>query len=237
MSEPSVSPEEFSRVFSIIRETPGEYLEKKSLAVLQAFWTGYTDRDGTHAGLRIFSPDGFHEFVNEKYRNDSSHNAVSVINLYVPDCEGSWSRYFELLDEFSCREREPVQPAASPRPSPEFRELLLLVINRPALFVGNSCFSLIAAFINGWLRATADLQYKESDYERKFVRLLKYIETFDINLPGPSWNSIIWFWTMHDDGAIELLKQYIDEYIDQEKGWIQRIEYQMQRRLDSRGTV
>ena len=236
MSSSTADNSAFAEVFAQIRSHSADYLTEKSLHQLKAYWTGYTERDLTGSARRIFCPPGFHEFVSAQYKNDTTHGAISIITLYEPCLETAWNRYFELLDDFSPSTTWMVSESTEQQlDSESLRELIPAILARPALYVGNSSFHLIAAFLEGWLRSTFEMQYPESDYERKLRSLFRYIEEFDINLPGPSWSSIIWYWTGSDEKAIELFSNYIHEYIGQQKGWIQRIEYHMERRLSRRG--
>jgi hypothetical protein len=225
-------------VFTLIRERPAEFVPDQCISELEAFWNGFTSREDVNYGFRIFSPKGFHEFVNERFRNDTTHGAVSVIALYSNSQAEAWARYFELLDEFNLSSANANAPrSVDQNVNVQFSELLPAILERPAMYVGRTSFNLVGAFISGWLHASDLLKYEQSSYEQKFRAMLRYIEEFDINLPGPSWRSIIWFWTFNDEEAIELLRQYINEFINEGKGNIQRIEYHMDRRLKARGDI
>ena len=225
-------------VFETIREHPIKYLTEQSLETFAAYWAGYTDREGpSHAAYQLLKPQGFHDFVNRRFKNDSNHGAMSVVTLYSKNDSDAWTSYFNLLDDFKkhhCSEQpvELIQKNFSV--SVRLEELLPAVVGRPAMYVGSCSFKLVAEFILGWLKATSELEYEETDYERRFKNLLRYVEEFDINIPGPAWHKIIWFWTMNDKKAFELFSQYVDEYLIQSKGWIQRIEFHMDRRLKAR---
>ncbi|MGD9561437.1 MAG: hypothetical protein AB7F88_05305 [Pyrinomonadaceae bacterium] len=226
----------FQDALAFIRENPAEYFEEKSLLLFDAFWKGYTSRRGWSEGMRLFMPGGFHDFVDTKYRNDKNHGAVSVVTLYSKNQAEALDTYFELIDEYLSQQREVGNENAIETESVDaaFSELLPALLERPAMYLGRRSFYLLAAFISGWFRAVSDFGIELSDYERRFIDLLKYIEEFDINLLGPTWNSIVWFHTMNDEDAFRLFSEYVEEFVNQQKGTIKCIEYHMNRRLDAR---
>lgn len=220
------------QTFIRIKDDPSEDLSERSLKNFEAFWLGFTAR----AEDTSFTPAGFHDFVNAKYRNDTTHGAVSVVTLYSKNAAEAWDKYFELLDEYKSVDRSisSTTKLVLADNDTEFCELLRALIQRPAMYLGTASFRLAAEFIDGWLVATKTLGYVESNYERRFGLLLKYIEEFDINLPGPPWHSIVWFHSMNDKDAFELFSGYVEEFVTQQKGWIERIEHHLGRRLNKR---
>ena len=99
------------------------------------------------------------------------------------------------------------------------------MIKRPALYVGTYSFSRIVIFISGWMKAIKDFRLKETEEEQKFRRFQKYIEEKGLALPSPSWDKIIWYWTMADDEAFKKFFEWLDEFAFQEKGFVENIEF------------
>lgn len=162
---------------------------------------------------------------------------MNVITLYSKNSAEAWDRYFALVGELKKVAHSDEPSAKVPREESieiSLSDLLPALIARPAMYVGNSSFKLVAEFITGCLAATATLGYEESEYEHRFRLLLRYIEEFDINLPGLPWHAIVWYHSMNDTDALKLFSDYFDEFVGQKKGWVRRIEYHLNRRLKAR---
>jgi hypothetical protein len=230
--------EAFDAKFNDIKSRPLQSLSEHSLEYFQAFWLGYSlrERDESRSFQQLI-PAGFHEFVNARFCNDTSHGAMYVVKLYSKNELDAWDQYFDLLYRYKGQQK--ISNVDSRQVNSEqdliaFETLLPAVLQRPAMYVGTYSFKLIAELIRGWLQATVDHGYRISEYEQTFKSLVSYIEEFDINLPGPEWHKIIWFHAANDSRAFDLLSSYVDEYINQNKLSIERIENRKYGRLRAR---
>lgn len=131
--------------------------------------------------------------------------------------------------------------AHKPRKEADFFTFLQSVMKRPQMYTGIKSFTLIASVISGWLRATQDFDFEESEQKKTFKRFQKYIEDRPYGLrarefsdlpPTPSWNKIILIRTHREEGALELFFEYLEEYIFQGKEFIENVEFHWKNHLE-----
>jgi hypothetical protein len=224
--------------FGHIKENPLDYLPEKSLSLFRAFWDGYSWRYeiefNENETFRL--PEGFIQFINQKYRNETTHGPFSVINLYSRNEAEAFDNFFENLNDFvsqasSEKTKFYVNVSGNYQRTSLFA-LLKEVRKRPAMYVGSNSFTLVATMISGWLRAINDFELEESEEEQTFRAFQQYIELKDINLPSPPWNKIIWFHSMSEDAALKLFFEYLDEFAFQKKNYVESVEFRWRAKHD-----
>lgn len=249
--------QDLTEAFWHIGEHPSEYLPEKSLALFQAFWSGYEWRyDVTFPDVRVFELlDGFHEFAAFKYQagTTTSMGAQTFARLYSNSEAEAFDRWFADLKEFLKWEdkysahseyflkvkedwtrRREAQAKNYPGKGLDFNSFLKAIITRPAMYLGRTSFSLIVSMISGWLRAVEDFDLTESEQEKNFGNFRSYLEERPAYLrpindsglpPRPTWNRIIMTNSRNEEKALEVFRDYVEEFIFQAKGHIENVEY------------
>lgn len=245
----SLKFQNLTEAFWYIRENPLKYLPEKSLELFNAFWIGYEWRYEVefkeYKGFDLL--DGFNEFMIQKYRVPSNRNSLNIAGLYSKNQAEAFNLWFANLEEFiskkdgtteiekdyAARRKENL---FTERKEKEFFDILKMMPKRIAMYVGRNSFTLMTCILEGWLRATKDFCFEESEQEKTFINFQKYIEDRPHGLraesdnlpPKPSWNKIIWMRTAHvqkEEKALEMFADYFDEFAFQGKGFIESIEF------------
>jgi hypothetical protein len=228
--------------FEEIRRNSAEYLPEKSLSLFHAFWIGYEMRIRAEFGNqeKFDLLDGFHEFVQRKYRVPSNRSSERIVALYSKNEAEAFDLWSSLLDEFSEKkiqnslmvERIEIEPTVT-----DFFSFFERVIKRTPLYVGLNSFTLARTMIAGWFRAARDFGLADSDQEGVFRRFKHYLERRPIWLrtdndrdlpPSPSWHKLIREWASHvsnEEKALEMFLTYFDEYGLQGKEHIDYLEF------------
>lgn len=102
------------RVYDIVqkvKDKPNVYLGKPSIMCLQAFLSGYNV-----AQYQLGEPlnasdcfDGFQEWIQEKFKINSSQSWANIILFYSEDERDALRQFFELFDEFVKRNSSAVE--------------------------------------------------------------------------------------------------------------------------------
>ena len=93
-------------VYEILKKVenkPNVYLGSPSILCLQAFLSGYNVAEYQLGGESLNSSDcfdGFQEWIQEKFKVDSSQSWAKIILFYAADERDALNRFFELFDEF-----------------------------------------------------------------------------------------------------------------------------------------
>ena len=239
-----------NEAFWYIRKNPLEYLPEKSLELFNAFWIGYELRYEVefkeYKGFELL--DGFHEYMCVKYKVPSNRNSYGIAEFYSKNQAEAFDLWFADLEEFlskkdgttdvekyyAARRKEDI---FTWRKEMNFFGLIKTLQKRIAMYVGSISFTLAVSLISGWLKATEDFEFEESEQEKIFKDFQKYIEDKPFGLraieyldlpPMPAWNKIIWFRTARtqkEEGALELFAKYFDEFAIQGKGFVEDIEF------------
>ncbi len=98
-----------------VKEKPNVYLGRPSIMCLQAFLSGYNVAQ-YQLGESLNSPDcfdGFQEWIQKKFKIDSSQSWANIILFYSEDERDALRQFFELFDEFvkgnSSTSEEPIK--------------------------------------------------------------------------------------------------------------------------------
>lgn len=244
-----------NEAFWYIRENPLEYLTEKYLTLFDTFWIGYSWRYETefkeYRGFDLL--DGFHEFMSEKFRVPSNQSSFGIAEFYSKNKSEAFDLWFNCLEEFLSKKdgisalekyfakRRETDDFNFSKREADFFTFLQAMMKRPQMYTGIKSFTLIASLISGWLRATDDFDFEESEQEKTFKKLQKYIEDRPFGLratefsdlpPTPSWNKIILIRTHREEGALELFFEYLDAYIFQGKECIENVEFHWKHHLE-----
>lgn len=199
--------------------------------------------------------DGFHEFMCEKFKVPSNRNSLDIAEFYSKNQAQAFDLWFDGLEEFLSKEdgTSALEKYYTDRRNGDLlgsrRELdffgfVKMISKRISAFVGRESFTLFTLIILGWLRATDDFDFVESEQEKTFKSFQKYIEEKPFWLraegyadlpPTPTWDKIIWFRTAHDsieEKALETFVEYFDEFAFQEKGFIEYVEFHWKTQLE-----
>ncbi len=85
-----------------VKNKPNVYLGSPSIMCLQAFLSGYNVAQ-YQLGKSLDSPDcfdGFQEWIQEKFKVESSQSWAKIILFYSADERDALERFFELFEEF-----------------------------------------------------------------------------------------------------------------------------------------
>ena len=179
--------QDLTEAFWYIRQHPTKYLPEKSLALFVPFWWGYEWKynSGT-ADAGIFDLlDGFHQFCKRKYRVPSNRSSESIARLYSANGAAAFDLWFSCLDEFLSTRDENVEERNYYREQRregdnhiranerliEFGDFLKEVLNRPAMYVGETSLTLIVSLISGWFRALEDFICPKASRKRLLENL------------------------------------------------------------------
>jgi hypothetical protein len=238
--------------FWYIRKYPMEYLPEKSLSLFNAFWMGYQwhyeVENKEHRGFALL--DGFHEFMGKKFRVPSNRGSLQIAELYSQNQAEAFDLWFASLEEFLSKKdetsdiakyyimRRATDDSNTAIREADFFEILKIILKRPTMYFGRDAFTSTTNFILGWLRATRDFGFEETEQEKTFKRFRRYIEDRPFWLraeqegldlpPTPSWNKIIWEWTAHiqkEEKALEMFTEYFDEFAFQGKESVEYVEF------------
>lgn len=246
---------DLNEAFWYIRENPLEYLPEKSLVLFDAFWLGYKWRyEFEHKEYKGFELlDGFNEFMCKKIRVPSRQNSLQVAELYSNNQSEAFDLWFSCLEEYLSKKngtteiekyyamlRETGQPLLVFK-EPDFFGLLQMLLKRPQMYFGKISFTLTEKLISGWMRATKDFDFEESEQEKTFKAFQQYIEERPFGfratqyidlLPSPNWNKIICFRCFNEEMALELFATFFDEFAFQGKGYIEKVEFHWKNHLE-----
>jgi hypothetical protein len=194
--------------------------------------------------------DGFHEFMAKKFRVPSNRGSLQIAELYSQNQAEAFDLWFASLEEFLSKKvetsdiakyyimRRATDDINTAIRAADFFEILKAILKRPAMYFGSKRFTSATNFISGWLRATQDFGFQETNQEKTFKRFQQYIEDRPFSLraeqvgfdlpPTPSWNKIIWARTSHiqeEEKALEMFTTYFDEFAFQGKESIEYVEF------------
>ena len=102
------------RVYDIVqkvKDKPNVYLGRPSIMCLQAFLSGYNVAQ-YQLGEPLNDPDcfdGFQEWIQEKFKINSSQSWANIILFYSEDERDALRQFFELFDEFVKRNSSTVE--------------------------------------------------------------------------------------------------------------------------------
>ena len=97
-----------------VKSKPNVYLGSPSIICLQAFLSGYNVAQ-YQLGESLNTPncfDGFQEWIQERFKIDSSQSWAKIILFYSAEERDALERFFQLFDEFVKRDRSSIPEEA-----------------------------------------------------------------------------------------------------------------------------
>ena len=206
-----------SDVLDRVRKAPYATLGQASLACLPAFLDGYKSGSGRAARANDLDPrlGRFSEWVAEKLgRRSLSVSGVWMIRLESEDETRALERYFELWDEYtSLVEPVPVADTVPPPVLPvvDFRQLLVSIRRRPAMYLGHSSVTLLRAFLQGYVTALQDAG-RSTDEVPDLDRFSRWLCARYGLRDGYRWDRLLLTFHSDEAKALEEFFKLLDEF-------------------------
>ena len=206
-----------------IIETPLEFLDRKSIRLLRAFWDGYTHKmenlEPYQNGIKI--NHNFQSWLEGKYNIQLCKSWSNIILLYSENEEEAFYQFIRFKEEYVAKTQSSFLETTMPKAASNIKELFEVISEikkRPAMFLGEPSFELCAAYLDGYIKAREDSGKTESEEEKLFSEFKKQIEREKLITTGPSWKKIVQFYADSDGsesqyGALAIFFKWLDFFL------------------------
>lgn len=198
-----------------ILETPESFLGRCSVQRLYAFIGGYLEG---HPMAEDHCLDGFHDYVLNRYGQNTTHNWASVIEFYSGSERSEmelFQKHFEAftaLKKQGCEKKSDMGKGITVIMPSQYRlstglsDLIGLILKRPEIYIGRCSIQRLYAWISGYLYENEALNDHCLDGFDEYLAQYYHIA------PAHNWADTIAFFSKNEAAEMELFRKHFLEY-------------------------